>query len=147
MQAVKCFFLRGNEWSRRYREINQHPSLLWNCITHGFLDPSAFPEISVNFSQFQSILVNFSRFSLILVASLNFSQFQSIFSQFQSVSVSFSQFQSVLVGFKQQKCKNFLPTGRWGETTLPTEPLEKNCNCNRNIRGFQGRTAPITTSQ
>ena len=23
--------------------INQHPSLPWNFITHGFLDPSAFP--------------------------------------------------------------------------------------------------------
>ena len=27
-----------------YREANQHPSLPWNLITHGFLDPSAFPE-------------------------------------------------------------------------------------------------------
>ena len=38
------FFVRGNEWSRSYREINQHPSLSWSFITHGFLDPSAFPE-------------------------------------------------------------------------------------------------------
>ena len=30
--------------SRSYREINQHPSLTWNFIAHGFLDPSAFPD-------------------------------------------------------------------------------------------------------
>ena len=28
---------------RSYREIKQHPSLPWNFVTHGFLDPSAFP--------------------------------------------------------------------------------------------------------
>ena len=38
-------FLQGNEWPRSYREINQHPSLPWNFITHGFLDPSAFPDL------------------------------------------------------------------------------------------------------
>ena len=42
----KCFFLRKYEWSRSYREMNQHPSLPWNFITHGFLDASAFPEFS-----------------------------------------------------------------------------------------------------
>ena len=31
--------------SRSYREINQHPSLPWNLVTHGFLDSSTFPEI------------------------------------------------------------------------------------------------------
>ena len=30
--------------SRSYKEINQHTSLPWNFITHGFLDPSAFPD-------------------------------------------------------------------------------------------------------
>ena len=44
LQVIKCFFLQGNKWSRSYREVNQHPSLPWNVITHGFLDPSAFPE-------------------------------------------------------------------------------------------------------
>ena len=39
------FFLQDNEWSRSYREINQHPRLPWNFITHGFLDPSAFPDL------------------------------------------------------------------------------------------------------
>ena len=39
-----CFFVQGNEWSRSYREINRHPSLPRNFITHGFLDPSTFPE-------------------------------------------------------------------------------------------------------
>ena len=42
---INCFFLQGNEWSRSYREINQHPGLPWNFITHGFLDPSAFCDI------------------------------------------------------------------------------------------------------
>ena len=27
-------------------EIIQHPSLPWNFVTHGFLDPSAFPELN-----------------------------------------------------------------------------------------------------
>ena len=40
----KSFFLREYDWSRSYKEVNQHPSLPWNFITHGFLDPSAFPE-------------------------------------------------------------------------------------------------------
>ena len=40
----------GNEWSRSYREINQHPNLPSNFITHGFLDPSAFPEKCMCFS-------------------------------------------------------------------------------------------------
>ena len=55
MQAVKwvvaklqgdktASFCRESEWSRSYREINQHPNLPWNFITHGFLDPSTFPE-------------------------------------------------------------------------------------------------------
>ena len=30
--------------SRSYREMNQHPSLPWNFITHAFLDPYAFPD-------------------------------------------------------------------------------------------------------
>ena len=54
MQAVKWVvaklqgdFLQGNEWSRSYREINRHPSLPWNFITHGFLDPSAVPDCVV----------------------------------------------------------------------------------------------------
>ena len=37
---IKLFVLQGNEWSRSYRETNQHPSLPWNFITHGFLDLS-----------------------------------------------------------------------------------------------------------
>ena len=42
-----CFFLQENEWSRSYMEINQHPSLPWDFMTHGFLHPSAFPEHSL----------------------------------------------------------------------------------------------------
>ena len=34
LSAGKCSL-----WSRSYREINQHPSLPWNFITHRFLDP------------------------------------------------------------------------------------------------------------
>ena len=36
----------GHEWSRSYRVTNQHPNLPWNFVTHGLLDPSAFPEKS-----------------------------------------------------------------------------------------------------
>ena len=43
---MNCFFLQKYERSRSHREINQHPSLPWNFITHGFLDPSAFPDFS-----------------------------------------------------------------------------------------------------
>ena len=38
-------FLQGKEWSWSYREINQHPNLSWNFVTHGFLHPSTFPEL------------------------------------------------------------------------------------------------------
>ena len=31
--------------SGSYREINQHPSLPWNFVTHGFLHPSALPDL------------------------------------------------------------------------------------------------------
>ena len=41
---IKLLLSAGNECSRSYREINQHPSLLWNFITHGFLDPAALPD-------------------------------------------------------------------------------------------------------
>ena len=37
-----CFFLQGNEWSRSYRETNQHPSPPWNFIAHGFWTPPHF---------------------------------------------------------------------------------------------------------
>ena len=37
-------FCRENERSRSYREMNQRPNLPWNSITHGILEPSAFPE-------------------------------------------------------------------------------------------------------
>ena len=43
-KVIKLFFLHGNEWSRSYGEIDQHLNLPWNVITHGFLDPSAFPD-------------------------------------------------------------------------------------------------------
>ena len=36
---------RKNEWSRSYRVTKQHPSLPWNFMTHGFLDPFAFPDL------------------------------------------------------------------------------------------------------
>ena len=44
-EKKKRFFQQANEWSRSYRERYQHPNLSWDSITHGFLDPSAFPEI------------------------------------------------------------------------------------------------------
>ena len=57
MQAAKGVVakLQGDKtasfsWEMRSREvtgeINQHPNLPWNFITHAFLDPSAFPELS-----------------------------------------------------------------------------------------------------
>ena len=36
--------LSSGKWVRSYRVTNQHPSLPSNFITHGFLDPSAFPD-------------------------------------------------------------------------------------------------------
>ena len=56
MQAVKWVVakLQGDKTASFCREMsgrevtgslsNQHPSLPWNFITHGFLDPSAFPD-------------------------------------------------------------------------------------------------------
>ena len=38
------FSLQENEWSRSYREINQHPNLPWSSTTYGFLGHFAFPE-------------------------------------------------------------------------------------------------------
>ena len=40
-----ALFCGKNERSRRYRVTNQHPGLPLNFMTHGFLDPSAFPEV------------------------------------------------------------------------------------------------------
>ena len=53
MQAVKWVLVKlqgekaasfcgeiSGPWSRSYREIDQHPSLPWNFITHGFLQES-----------------------------------------------------------------------------------------------------------
>ena len=37
-------FCRKDERMRSYRVTNQHPNLPWNFMTHGFLDPSAFPD-------------------------------------------------------------------------------------------------------
>ena len=50
-----CFFLQENDRWRSYREINQHPSLPWNFVTHGFLDPSAFPERSRKYLDFHNL--------------------------------------------------------------------------------------------
>ena len=44
-KVIRLLLSARNEWSQRYREKNQHPSLPWSFITHGFLDPSAFPEL------------------------------------------------------------------------------------------------------
>ena len=54
MQAVKWVVakLQGDETASFCREMsgrevqgdNQHPNLPWNFSTHGFLDPSTFPE-------------------------------------------------------------------------------------------------------
>ena len=44
-KVIKLVLSAGNERSRSYKEINQHPSLPWNFITHGFLDPSVFPDL------------------------------------------------------------------------------------------------------
>ena len=43
-REMKMLLSARNEWSWSYREINQHPNLPWNFITHGFMDPSAFPD-------------------------------------------------------------------------------------------------------
>ena len=55
-KVIKLLFSAGNEWSRSYREITQHPSRPWNFITHGFLDPSAFPEIRLCGSRVKLLL-------------------------------------------------------------------------------------------
>ena len=34
------------EWPRSYREINQHPGLLGNCMIRVFLRPAAFSDQS-----------------------------------------------------------------------------------------------------
>ena len=39
--AGKCHWVVAS-----YREINWHRNLPWNFTTHGFLDPSAFPELN-----------------------------------------------------------------------------------------------------
>ena len=41
---LPAFFLWERKWSRSYRVTNQHPNLPWGFMTHGFLDPFAFPD-------------------------------------------------------------------------------------------------------
>ena len=60
--------------SRSYREINQHPSLPWNFITHGFLDPSAFPDPSLEAQQ------RYLSYRAILVAIVSQNVFVFLFS-------------------------------------------------------------------
>ena len=71
MQAVKwagaklqgdknASFCREMEWSRSYKETNQHPSPSWNFITHGFLDPSAFPDFCLR-AILQKMPITYSR--------------------------------------------------------------------------------------
>ena len=50
-REIKPLRSAGNEWSRSCKEINRHPSLPWNFITHGFLDPSAFPDVFALFAK------------------------------------------------------------------------------------------------
>ena len=45
--ASFCWEIISNEWSRSYREINQLLSSM-ELFTHGYLDPSAFPENRVH---------------------------------------------------------------------------------------------------
>ena len=84
----------------------------WHDLPLGRTTLGVVSPILVNFSRYfrrsQSSLVNVSR----------------IFPRFQSALVNFSQFQSALVNFSQfqadhtrQKRRNFVPTGKWGETT------------------------------
>ena len=35
-KVIRLLLSARNEWSRSYREKNQHPNLPWNFITHGF---------------------------------------------------------------------------------------------------------------
>ena len=67
-REIKPLLSAGNEWSRSYREIDQHPSLPWNFITHGFLDPSAFPDL------FSQTHVSFSKRNLKSMSFLAFRQ-------------------------------------------------------------------------
>ena len=48
----------------------------------------------------------------------------------------------ILDSEKTKSCKR---KGVALQQLIPTQRREKNCNCNRKIRGFQGRTAPILT--
>ena len=41
-KVIKLLLSAENEWSRSCREINQHPNLPWNFITHGILTPPRF---------------------------------------------------------------------------------------------------------
>ena len=43
-REIKLLLSAGNKWSRSYKVTNQHPSLPWNFVTQGFLDPFAFPD-------------------------------------------------------------------------------------------------------
>ena len=38
-KVINCFFLQGNQWSRSYREINQHPSLPGTLLPIDFWTP------------------------------------------------------------------------------------------------------------
>ena len=45
MRGISALLLgRCERWLQSYKEMNRHQNLPWNFITHGFLDPSAFPE-------------------------------------------------------------------------------------------------------
>ena len=47
-REMKLLFSAGHEWSRSYREINEHPNLPWNFIAlMDFWTPLAFPENSL----------------------------------------------------------------------------------------------------
>ena len=45
-KETKLLLFAGNERSQSWQgDKSQHPNLPWNFMTHGFLDPSAFPEL------------------------------------------------------------------------------------------------------
>ena len=41
---ITVYFCRKMSARGSCREINQHPSLPWNFMTHGFLNPFPFPD-------------------------------------------------------------------------------------------------------
>ena len=54
--VLRNCFLQENAWLRSYRETNQHHRLPRNLVIHGFLHPSACPELLMQYSKERIII-------------------------------------------------------------------------------------------